>query len=59
MLASITTKRPDDSSLNYLYRLNVIALTAELKIKKELFVLQKELMKQYIRLLKDPEFANL
>ena len=51
-------KRPDESPLDYLYRLNVIGLRAKIKIKDRPPKIQKEHVEHYIKTLDDPELAD-
>ena len=47
-------KKSDESPLDYLYRLNVIAFRVKLKIKNGSPKLQKEHVEHYIETVEDP-----
>ena len=51
-------KRPEESPMDYLYRLNVIGLRAMIKIKDGPPKFQKEHVEHYIETLDDPELAD-
>ena len=51
-------KRSDESPLGYLYRLNVIALRAKLKIKNGSPKIQKKHVEHYIETVDDTELAD-
>ena len=51
-------KRPEESTMDYLYRLNVIGLRAKIKIKDGPPKIQKEHVEHYIETLDDPELAD-
>uniref|UniRef100_A0AAV1UJ77 Uncharacterized protein n=1 Tax=Peronospora matthiolae TaxID=2874970 RepID=A0AAV1UJ77_9STRA len=51
-------KSSDESTLHYLYRLNVNGLRAKTKIKDGPPKVQKEHVKHYIESLDDPEMAD-
>ena len=51
-------KASDESTLDYLYRLKVIALSAKLNIKNGSPKIQKEHVDHYIETVEDPELAD-